>query len=61
MSLCPFEKQRPTGVVTRLVLSTEIIQFERMVYVSPPMGELIVDVSSELAHKLTARRRRPLG
>ena len=30
----------------------EIIQFERMEYVSPPMRELITDVWPELAHKL---------
>jgi hypothetical protein len=30
----------------------EIIQFERMEFVSPPMRELILDVWLELAHKL---------
>ena len=29
--------------------------------VSPPMGELIVDVSSELAHKLLPEDAAPLG
>jgi hypothetical protein len=31
------------------------------VCVSPPMGELIVDVSSELAHKLLPEDAAPLG
>jgi hypothetical protein len=34
----------------------EIIQFERMEYVSPQMGELIMDVWPELAHKGAAER-----
>jgi hypothetical protein len=37
----------------------EIIQFERMEYVSPQMRELILDVWPELAHKLPPENAAP--
>jgi hypothetical protein len=38
--------------VSRSQFYEQLLEFERMEYVSPPMRELILDVWSELAHKL---------